>query len=317
MRVPQPKRLVLVTKSRLVRLIAMNASIPRQLGRRGEIGLPVLRGAGLGLRRSFLDQAMALPASAVDFWEIAPENWIGVGGPYGRKLRMLAERAALVCHGLSLSVGGPEPLDEPFIDRLKEFLDEHRVLYYTEHLSYCSDGGHLYDLMPIPFTEDAARYVAGRIRHVQDRLERRIGIENVSYYAAPGAELEEIEFLGMVLELADCDLHLDTNNLFVNSINHGYDPYEFLAKLPADRVRYGHVAGHYVEAPDLRIDTHGTDISDPVWELTAHAFARFGVFPVAVERDFNIPPLPELLREVRQLRVLQQKCLPGIMGRAS
>jgi uncharacterized protein len=287
------------------------------MGRRGGRQLPALQGAGLGLRRTFFDQALELPPSVVDFWEIAPENWIGVGGPYGRKLRMLSERADLVCHGLSLSIGGPEPLDGPFIDRLKQFLDEHRVLYYTEHLSYCSDGGHLYDLMPIPFTDDAARYVAARIRHVQDRLERRIGVENVSYYAAPGAELEEIEFLNIVLEEADCDLHLDINNIVVNSINHDYDPYEFLAKVPADRVRYGHVAGHYVEAPDLRIDTHGTDISEPVWKLTAKAFATMGVFPVAVERDFNIPPLPELLREVSQLRELQRRYQLDIRSCAS
>lgn len=267
---------------------------------------PLPKGAGLGLRRTFLDQALELPDAAVDFWEIAPENWIGVGGPNGRKLRAVSERADLVCHGLSLSIGGPMPLDGEFIDRLKAFLDTHGVLYYTEHLSYCSDDGHLYDLMPIPFTEDAAKYVATRIRDVQNRLERRIGIENVSYYAAPGAELTEIEFLNIVLEEADCDLHLDMNNVYVNSINHGYDPYAFLSQVPPDRVHYGHVAGHYVEAPDLRIDTHGTDVSKAVWELTAHAFASFGVFPVAVERDFNIPPLPELLQEVSKLRRLQQ-----------
>jgi uncharacterized protein len=277
---------------------------------------PVLQGAGLGLRRAFLDQALALPAAAVDFWEIAPENWIGVGGAYGRKLRAMSERAELVCHGLSLSVGGPAPLDDAFLDRLKAFLDAHRVLYFTEHLSYCSDDGHLYDLMPVPFTEDAARYVAARIRRVQDRLERRIGIENVSYYAAPGAELEEVEFLEIVLEEADCDLHLDINNVFVNSVNHGYDPHEFLSRVPPERVRYGHVAGHYVEAPDLRIDTHGTDVSGAVWELTTQAFERFGVFPVAVERDFNIPPLPELLQEVRQLRALQQQFSQVTAGRA-
>jgi uncharacterized protein len=267
-----------------------------------------LRGAGLGLRRAFLDEATTLPEQAVDFWEIAPENWIGVDGPRGRKLRAIAERWPLACHGLSLSLGGPAPLDEDYLARLKAFLDQYRVRYYTEHLSYSSDDGHLYDLMPIPFTEEAARYVAGRIRRVQDRLERRIGVENVSYYAAPGAELEEIEFLNLVLEEADCDLHLDVNNVLVNSINHCYDPYEFMSSLPVGRVHYGHVAGHYVEAPDLRIDTHGSDVPDTVWTLAGLAFERFGAFPAAVERDFNIPPLPELLGEVRRLRELQERC---------
>lgn len=269
---------------------------------------PGLKGAGLGLRRTFLDDAIALPGHAVDFWEIAPENWIGVGGPLGRKLRAVAERWPLACHGLSLSIGGPAPLDEDLLDQLKLFLAQHDVRYYTEHLSYCSDGGQLYDLMPIPFTEDAARYVAGRIRHVQDRLERRIGVENVSYYAAPGAELDEIEFLTLVLEEADCDLHLDVNNVLVNAVNHCYDPYEFLSRLPAERVRYGHVAGHYIEAPDLRIDTHGSDVPETVWTLAELAFERFGIFPTAVERDFNIPPLAQLLEEVQRLRLVQQAC---------
>jgi uncharacterized protein (UPF0276 family) len=269
---------------------------------------PGLKGAGLGLRRTFLDDAIALPGHAVDFWEIAPENWIGVGGPLGRKLRTVAERWPLACHGLSLSIGGPAPLDEDLLDQLKLFLAQHDVRYYTEHLSYCSDGGQLYDLMPIPFTEDAARYVAGRIRHVQDRLERRIGVENVSYYAAPGAELDEIEFLTLVLEEADCDLHLDVNNVLVNAVNHCYDPYAFLSRLPAERVRYGHVAGHYIEAPDLRIDTHGSDVPETVWTLAELAFERFGIFPTAVERDFNIPPLAQLLEEVQRLRLVQQAC---------
>ena len=268
-----------------------------------------LQGAGLGLRRAFLDDAMALPAGAVDFWEIAPENWIGVGGVRGRKLKAISERTPLVCHGLSLSLGGPAPLDEEFLDRLADFFEQHPVLYYTEHLSWCGDEGHLYDLMPIPFTEEAASYVAGRIRRVQDRLSRRIGVENVSYYAAPGAETDEVDFLNRVLEQADCDLHLDLNNVLVNAINHGYDPAEFISRLPSERVRYGHVAGHFVESEDLRIDTHGTSVPDPVWELTAQAFRRFGAFPTAVERDFNIPPLAELLQEVEQVRALQQKAI--------
>jgi uncharacterized protein len=252
---------------------------------------------------------MTLPAGAVDFWEIAPENWIGVGGERARKLRAISERTPLVCHGLSLSIGGPAPLDEDFLDQLEHFFVQYPVLYYTEHLSWCGDEGHLYDLMPIPFTEEAARYVAGRICRVQDRLGRRIGIENVSYYAAPGAEIDEVDFLNRVLAEADCDLHLDLNNVLVNAINHGYDPAEFIARLPPERVRYGHVAGHYVEAEDLRIDTHGTHVPDPVWTLTAEAFRRFGVFPTAVERDFNIPPLGELLQEVRQVRDLQKAAM--------
>ncbi len=264
-----------------------------------------VHGAGLGLRRALLDRFMADPPQNVDFMELAPDNWVGVGGALAKKLRFFTERYPFVAHGLSLSLGGPGPLDEDFVRRVGAFLDEHGVRAYTEHLSYCSDDGHLYDLMPIPFTEDAVRYVAARIRRVQDILGRRIGIENVSYYAAPGAEMTELEFVRAVLEEADCDLLLDVNNIYVNSINHRYDPVEFLEGLPGERVAYYHVAGHLVEAEDLRIDTHGSDVCDPVWELLAHAYRHFGIVPTLLERDFNIPPIPELLAEVERVRDIQ------------
>jgi hypothetical protein len=262
-------------------------------------------GAGLGLRRSLLEPLMAAGPGQADFLEVAPENWIGVGGRLGRRLRWFTERYPFVCHGLSLSLGGPSPLDEHFLARLKRFLDEHGVRFYTEHLSYCGDDGHLYDLMPIPFTEEAVRHTAARIRRTQEILERRIAVENVSYYAAPGQEMAEIDFVRAVLEEADCDLLLDVNNIYVNSINHGYDAQTFLRALPGERVVYFHVAGHYVESEDLRVDTHGADVCDPVWTLLRTAYDHFGVVPTLLERDFNIPPLPELLGEVNYIRELQ------------
>lgn len=264
-----------------------------------------VRGAGLGLRRSFIDPLLEQTPPELDFMEIAPENWIGVGGSLGRKLRAVSERYPVTCHGLSLSIGGPAPLDTDFLHQLKAFLDQHQVPCYTEHLSFCSDDGQLYDLMPIPFTQEAVDYVAGRIRRVQEILERPIAMENVSYYAAPGQEMEEIDFVNAVLREADCGLHLDVNNIYVNSINHGYDPYDFLSRLPGERIVYCHVAGHFVEAEDLRVDTHGSDVIDPVWALLEAAYQRFGVFPTLLERDFNIPPLPELLSEVRKIAKLQ------------
>jgi uncharacterized protein (UPF0276 family) len=198
-------------------------------------------------------------------------------------------------------------LDEVFLAKLKTFLNEHGVRYYTEHLSYCGDDGHLYDLMPIPFTAEAVSYVAARIRRSQDILERQIAVENVSYYAAPGAEMSELEFLLAVLEEADCGLLLDINNIVVNSINHRYDATEFLKALPAERIAYAHVAGHYVEAEDLRVDTHAADVSDSVWSLLNTAYEEFGVFPTLLERDFNIPPLDVLLPEVGRIHTLQSK----------
>lgn len=266
-------------------------------------------GAGLGLRRAFLSPLSDNPPECVDFYEIAPENWINVGGRSGEMLRHLSARFPFVCHGLSLSIGSPSPLDMDFLADLKRFLDDHRIRVYSEHLSYCSDQGHLYDLMPIPFTGEAVRHVAERISTVQDVLERRVAMENVSYYAAPGREMDEISFLNAVLEEADCDLMLDLNNIYVNSVNHGYDPHDFLQQVDADRIVYAHVAGHYVEAEDLIVDTHGADVVDPVWALLEKAYELYGVFPTLLERDFNIPELPELLKEVRQIRAIQSEHL--------
>ncbi|MBK5971293.1 MULTISPECIES: HvfB family MNIO-type RiPP peptide maturase [Thiorhodovibrio] len=264
-------------------------------------------GAGLGLRRSFLsDLAEAPPVGQVDFYEIAPENWIGVGGRKGRLLHALTERFPFVCHGLSLSIGGAAPVDTNFLRQLKGFLDQHGVEHYTEHLTYCADDGQLYDLLPIPFTEEAVQHVAARIRQVQDILERRIALENASYYAAPGQQMSESDFIRAVLTEADCDLLLDVNNIYVNSINHGYDPLAFLHSLPGERIRYGHIAGHHAEAEDLRIDTHGAEVIDPVWALLDAAYQAFGVFPTLLERDFNIPPLDEMLREVDHIRAIQR-----------
>ncbi len=270
------------------------------------MGFPV-RGAGLGLRRGLLPELADMDEHAVDFMELAPENWIGIGGRFGRQFRRIAEKFPLVCHGLSLSIGSPAPLDTGFLSDVKTFLDTHGVLAYTEHLSYCSDDkGQLYDLMPIPFTSEAVSYVAKRIAEVQDILERRIGIEHVSYYAAPGQELSELEFINGVLREADCDLLLDVNNIYVNSVNFAYDPFEFLAGIDAKRTVYVHIAGHYEEAPDLRVDTHASKVVEPVWDLLKEAYACYGVMPTLLERDFNFPPLGELLGEVERIRAMQQ-----------
>ncbi|MGZ8196618.1 MAG: DUF692 domain-containing protein, partial [Methylosarcina sp.] len=192
----------------------------------------LIHGAGLGLRRSFLSEIIATPPQEVDFYEVAPENWILLGGKLGKQFRQMTERFAFVCHGLSLSIGSTDPLDEKFVLEVKQFMTEHGIKLYSEHLSYCSEGGHLYDLMPIPFTSEAIDHVAARIRRVQDLLERRIAIENISYYAAPGKEMDEITFFNAVVEEADCDVLIDINNIYVNSINHGYDAEAFLRAIP-------------------------------------------------------------------------------------
>ena len=261
--------------------------------------------AGLGLRRALLDELIEAPAGAFDFLECAPDNWIGVGGASGEKLATLSARHRLTCHGLSLSLGGPDPLDIAFLQRTRQFLDRHHVTLYSEHLSYCSADGHLYDLLPIPFTDEAVHHVCGRIRQVQDVLGRRIAIENVSYYAAPYQALAETDFVNAVLAEADCDLLLDVNNVFVNAINQGYEPRAFIEAMPSARIASYHVAGHFDEAEDLKIDTHGADVKHAVWELLAHGYRVHGVRPTLLERDFNFPPLPVLLEEVQRIHSLQ------------
>ena len=269
--------------------------------------LEEIRGAGLGLKRELMPALQADVPECIDFFEIAPENWIGVGGRPGKQLAWFAERYPMVCHGLSLSLGGPDPLNEVFLQRVKQFLDHYQIPLYTEHLSYCSDGGYLYDLLPIPFTEEAVKYVAARIRRTQEILERRIAVENASFYvAAPISEMDEPTFVRAVLEEADCDLHLDVNNIYVNSVNFGFDPHDYLRSLPGERIVYIHTAGHYRKAPDLVIDTHGETVIDPVWDLLAEAYSLFGVRPTLLERDFNIPPLADLAVEVERIAMLQK-----------
>ncbi len=264
-----------------------------------------ISGAGLGLRRSFMDELIDLEHKPADFLEVAPENWMKIGGALGKKFAHTAERYPMICHGLSLSIGSPAPLDEHFLIQLKKFLDKHNVRCYSEHLSYCSDDGHLYDLMPIPFTEEAVSHTAKRIQRVQDILERRIVMENVSYYAAPGQEMAEIDFLNAVIEQADCDLLLDVNNIYVNSINHNYNAEDYMKSVDSKRIAYIHIAGHYDEADDLKVDTHGADIIDPVWKLLEKTYQYHGVIPTLLERDFNIPSVAELISEVDQIRHYQ------------
>jgi hypothetical protein len=264
-------------------------------------------GAGLGLRRSFISEFLQQQPEAVDFVEVAPENWIGVGGRFGRQFAEVTERYPLVLHGLSLNVGGYMPLDTDLVSAVADFMKQHNAVLYSEHLSYCADEGHLYDLMPIPFTEAAVKHTVARIQQVQEIIGQRLAIENVSYYASHGNEMTELEFINAVVSEADCDLLLDVNNIYVNSINHGYDAEMFLAGLPGERARYIHVAGHFEEAEDLRVDTHGADVIDPVWTLLESAYRQFGVKPTLLERDFNIPPIAEMLSEVNQIHAMQQQ----------
>ena len=265
-------------------------------------------GAGLGFRREMVDALQAGVPSAIDFFELAPENWAGMGGRSAAQLRAFTERYPFVCHGLSLSLGGPGPLDEALLRRIRDFMRTHGMTLYTEHLSWCATDSHLYDLLPIPMTEDAVRWTAERIARVQDLLGMRIGIENAStYIVPPGSDMSEPEFIRAVVERADCGLHLDVNNLYVNSRNFGFDPHRCLQQLPLERTCYVHVAGHFVEDDGLVVDTHGAEVVDPVWQLLREAYQCIGhVPPTCLERDFNIPDVATLAQEVAHIAQLQQ-----------
>lgn len=264
-------------------------------------------GAGLGWRRELIAPLMSGVPEAIRFFELAPENWAGMGGRSARELRQFTERYPFVCHGLSLSLGGPGPLDETLLRRIRAFMDEHGISLYTEHLSWCADDAQLYDLLPIPLTEEAVKWTVERIQRTQDILGRRIGIENASYYVAPpGAEMSESEFISSIVAEADCLLHLDVNNIYVNSRNFDFDPLAFMDALPLERTCYIHVAGHYVEPDGLLIDTHGAEVINPVWLLLEAAYQRVGGdVPTCLERDFNIHDLSQLTVEVEIIASLQ------------
>jgi uncharacterized protein (UPF0276 family) len=266
-----------------------------------------VNGAGLGLRRALLGPLSSVTAENIDFMEVAPENWIGVGGRLGKHFRSFTERFDFLCHGLSLSIGSPDPLDIVFVKQVAQFMKEHGIKAYSEHLSFCSNEGHMYDLMPIPFTEEAVNYVAQRIRIVQDIIEQPLIIENVSAYAQPGKEMDEIDFLKAVITEADCHLLLDVNNVFVNSTNHGFDAKDYLSQIPTDRISYLHIAGHYEEAKDLLVDTHGATVKQDVWDLLDFTYQLHGVIPTLLERDFNIPSVAELQREIDMIKLAQVK----------
>jgi len=197
------------------------------------------------------------------------------------------------------------------LKKVKLFLKETNAQIYSEHLSYAKcDNAHLYDLLPIPFTEDAAKHVAERIKIIQDLLERKIAIEIVSYYSPIAPEMSEIDFINLVLKGADCDLLLDVNNVYVNSFNHQYDAVQFINQIPLERVSYIHMAGHQQVSDTLIIDTHGEAIIDPVFNLFEYAIQRIGRdVPVLLERDFNIPEMEELQLEINRLHTIKQTAL--------
>ena len=258
---------------------------------------------GLGLRRDIAEEILDNEILTPDFLEFAPENWMGMGGAWKRVMNRAVQNYPITCHGLSLSLGSPEELDWDFIKELKSFLDACQVSIYSEHLSYTkSRNAHLYDLLPIPFRQDAIDHVVDRIGQVQDALKRPLAIENVSYYTPVAAEMTEIEFVNEIVERAGCNLLLDVNNVYVNAFNHNYDARSFTDQLPLDKVAYIHMAGHEQVEPDLIIDTHGQPIIDPVYELFEWTIQKMDPVPVLLERDYNFEDLDQIQGELARIR---------------
>lgn len=266
---------------------------------------------GIGYRKDFAEAFLKSHVLKPSFIEVAPENWIGVGGFWKKQFQQALEKYPLFTHGLSLSIGSPDELDIDFLKKVKTFLNETKAHIYSEHLSYSKcDNAHLYDLLPIPFTNDAVKHVSQRIKKVQDVLERKIAIEIVSYYTPVAPELSEINFINAILEEADCELLLDVNNVYVNGFNHQYDAKQFIDQLPMDRVSYIHMAGHEQVSDTLIIDTHGEAIIDPVYDLFEHTMKRLNRdVPVLLERDFNIPELEELQTEINRLKAIKHSAI--------
>jgi len=266
---------------------------------------------GIGFRKDFADEFLADNKLQPDFVEVAPENWMNIGGYWKKVFKKVTEKYPLLTHGLSLSVGSPDELDYEFLGQIKNFIAEYQPRIYSEHLSFTkADNAHMYDLLPIPFTGDAVKHVGKRIRQVQEFLEQKIAIEIVSYYTPVAAEMTELEFINAVIDEAGCDLLLDVNNIYVNGFNHNYNAEKFIEKLPLDKVAYIHMAGHEQVADDLIIDTHGQPIIDPVYQLFEHTLKLLNKdVPVLLERDFNIPEMDELQKEIDTLRSIKKKNL--------
>ncbi len=261
-------------------------------------------GVGLGLRRPHLEQVAGREDHGVPFWETCPENVIGDGGRFHRMACAVLERDPILTHGLAMSVGGFDPWDRTYLHDLGDFLLRTGTPWHSEHLCFTSvDGSCLHELLPIPFTREAVRHTITRVRDLQSRLPVPLLLENITYYAELGAaEMEEADFIAAVLEGADVGWLLDVNNVYVNALNFGFDPKEWLSRMPLDRVAQLHIAGHRKFGP-ITVDTHGAAVIDPVIDLMQWTLTRLGrPVPVLLERDNHIPDLDELLAERARLQ---------------
>jgi len=264
-------------------------------------------GYGLGLRKEHYETVLA-ERPDVDWFEIISENYMVEGGKPLDYLTRIREHYPMVMHGVSMSIGSTEALNFDYLKQLKDLIERVQPEWISDHLCWTGVNGlNLHDLMPLPYTEEAVQHVADRVSHVQDYLGQQILLENVSSYVSYSASvMSEAEFYREVTERADCLMLLDINNIYVSAYNHNFDPYSYLTAMPKERVYQFHLAGHTQE-DNLIIDTHDHPIADPVFDLYAAALEHFGQVSTMIERDDNIPPLPELLNELEQVKNIAER----------
>ncbi|HEY4366512.1 MAG TPA: DUF692 domain-containing protein [Steroidobacteraceae bacterium] len=266
-------------------------------------------GFGLGLRPAHYEALSGEHLGSVAWLEILTENYLIPGGPPLHHLERLRADYPFVMHGVSLSIGSADPLNLDYLRQTKVLAARFEARWVSDHLCWTGvEGINLHDLMPLPYTEEAVRHVVERVSQVQDVLGRRLLLENVSSYVSyAGSQMSEWEFLSEIARRADCLVLLDVNNIYVSSVNHGFDPLAYLRGIPVERVQQFHLAGHsrhHNEQVEFLIDTHDQPIAPAVWELYAAAVARFGNVSTMIERDDNIPELPVLLAELDQARAI-------------
>jgi len=264
-------------------------------------------GFGLGLRTDHYESVLNDHPN-VDWFEVITENYLVPGGKPLYYLDRIRERYPLVMHGVSMSIGSTDPLNFEYLKQVKQLAARVQPQWISDHLCWTGvDGINLHDLMPLPYTEEALRHLVQRIRQVQDFLGRRMLFENVSSYVSYStSEMTEWEFISTLANEADCDLLLDINNVYVSSVNHGFDSIEFLKRIPVNRVRQFHLAGHQNNGTYI-VDTHDEPVAVAVWELYKFARRHFGEVATMIERDDNIPPLEDLVAELNVARELERE----------
>jgi len=272
-----------------------------------------VNGIGLGLRYDLASELLERRPATVSWIELHPENYVNRGGRYQEMLELARRDWPIVTHGLSTCLGAVEPFDAEYLGNLREFFSDLEVPWHSEHLCFGGvDDRFFHDLLPLPFTDEAARTAAQRLTEARDAIGVPLALENVSYYAPQGPDgLAEADFVVEVLEQADAKLLLDVNNIYVNSRNFDFDPKAYIDKIPAERVVQIHVAGHFIRDDGLRIDTHGEPIPGDVYQLLDYTLRKTGAVPVLLERDTNIPPLDELLSEVDELWTIYRSATGG------